>query len=212
LFVAADSGGEGELTIPVLMSLEPGRLGYPDTQDSVNLMEQRLHTRVADGMRASLETGNLITGSLYVTFDIFPDAPRESIGRFGEYMTIPNMASGLEGLGRQVSGVLKKVDELPIEETVAELNATLRDLRKVIDSEEVEKLPANVNASLADLSGTLESFSQGSPAYEQLLRAITELTRALQSIEDVSRTLSEQPNALVFDKPIEPDPELGGAE
>jgi paraquat-inducible protein B len=201
---------DGSDKVGILVGIEPARLGYDDTEESVERLKVALADGVASGLRATLETGNILTGSMFVSVDFFSDAAPAAIGRHGDHMTIPTLASGLEGLGRQVTSVLAKIDKLPLDKTVAELNRTLSELRKVIASEAVEDLPANLNASLAELSRTLESLSPGSPIYQQLDRVTTELTRTLQSVEDVSRTVAEQPSAIIFDRPIELDPEPRG--
>ena len=71
----------------------------------------------------------------------------------------------------------------------------------------VFEIPVAMAASLNELQTTLESFSPGSPFYDQLERAVGELNRTLQSVEEASRTIGEQPSTVIFSKPIEPDPE-----
>jgi paraquat-inducible protein B len=212
LFNAVDRTQASNSKIPVLISIQPARLGASDDPAGVERMRVSLPKNVTVGLRATLETGNLITGSLFVSMDYFPAEVPTTVGEWNGYMTIPTIATGLEGLGRKVSSIMTKVNDLPIDQTIDELNGTLRELRTLVASKEVEELPANVNESLSELSRTLESFAPGSPVYDQLDRAVAELTRALQSVENVSRTLNEQPNSLIFDKPIEPDPEPRGTQ
>ena len=77
-------------------------------------------------MRASLQSGNLLTGSLYVTLEYYPEEPLEEVGTFAGYPTVPTVSGGLARIERQVSDILTMVNELPLEATLAELRATLQ--------------------------------------------------------------------------------------
>jgi paraquat-inducible protein B len=194
-------------SLPFLIEIVPARLGASDDEQGVEWLRKAIERDVARGLRVSLESGNLITGSLLVALDFFPDAPPAEVGRFGEYPSLPAVEMGFTSIQRRINDVLAKVNDLPLERTVNELNETLYEARKLVASDEVGQLPLALTASLNELQTTLESFSPGAPLYDQLERAVSELNRTLQSIEDLSRTLGEQPNTLIFSKPIELDPE-----
>ena len=57
--------------LPVLIYVEPGRMTLPDTEASVVAMDKDIIESVSHGLRASLETGSLITGAKYVNIDYF---------------------------------------------------------------------------------------------------------------------------------------------
>ena len=59
--------------IPVLIAIDPGRLGLPDDPGGVEMLQQSLATDAGNGLRASLASGNLLTGSLFVSIDFYPD-------------------------------------------------------------------------------------------------------------------------------------------
>jgi paraquat-inducible protein B len=194
-------------SMPVLIEIEPARFGASDDEAGVESLRNTIERGVARGLRVSLESGNLITGSKLVVLDFFPDEPAATLGEFGKYPTIPAALSGIDSIGRRVNDVLAKVNNLPLERTVNELNEILHEVRTLVASDEVEQLPVAMAASLNELQTTLESFSPGSPFYDQLERAVGELNRTLQSVEEASRTIGEQPSTVIFSKPIEPDPE-----
>jgi paraquat-inducible protein B len=194
-------------SLPVLIELEPARVGASDDQQGVEWFRNAIERDVARGLRVSLESGNLITGSLLVGLNFFPDEPPAEVGRFGEYPALPTVETGFASIERRINGVLAKVSNLPLERTVDELNEMLLEVRTLVASDEVGELPVALTASLNELQTTLESFSPGAPLYDQLERAVTELNRTLQSVEETSRTLGDQPSTLIFSKPIEADPE-----
>ena len=112
---------------------------------------------------------------------------------------------------RQVSSLLRKLNNMPLETTVAELNATLAEVRSLVASEAVKELPQSLNASLQELSQLLGSLNPDSPLYDRLDRTLTELNRTLQSVGATSRSVGDQPSSILYSTPIQPDPEPRGA-
>ncbi len=96
-------GGRGEgAPIPVLIRLEPGRLEMGDSQRGAERLSRGIETGVRNGLRATLSTGNLLTGSLYVSLDMYPDEAPAELGSFAGHPTIPTISSGLEGIQQQI--------------------------------------------------------------------------------------------------------------
>ena len=189
--------------IPVLISIEPGRLGLDDTAEGAEQMRQIIDRGARGRMRASLESANLLTGALLVAIDFYPEEEAGEIGTFAGYPTLPTISGGFERIERQVSAFLDKINDMPIEATVRELNRILDDLREVTGSDEFQDLPAAITAVLEDLQQDLQLISPDSPPYDRL-------NRTLQSADGLLRTLDEKPNSLIFSRPAEPDPEPRG--
>ncbi len=186
--------------IPVLISIEPARLSGDDSKAGLEVSRRNIAEDVAAGMYATLQTGNLLTGSLYVSFD-FHDEPGE-IGTFAGYDTLPTISGGLQRIERQVSQLLSKLNDLPVDKTMSELNRTLTELRRLASSEDFGSLPSTLTDSLKELESTLQSMAPDS-------RTINELNQTLQSLNRLLQTLDQQPNSIIFDKPVRPDPEPG---
>jgi paraquat-inducible protein B len=153
-------------------------------------LSQRIEAGVRNGLRATLSTGNLLTGSLYVSLDMYPDEAPAELGSFAGHPTIPTISSGLEGIQHQIAALLDKLNALPLEEvavsadrTVQELERTVAELRLLLASDDLQSLPVSLEASLA------------------------ELDRTLQSVDDLATTLSDQPSSLIFPREPAKDPE-----
>ena len=198
--------GKGE-AIPVLIRLEPGRLELPDSEEATATLARAIEAGVGNGLRATLSTGNLLTGSLYVYFDRYPDEPPAEIGSFGGRPTIPTIASGLEGIQVRISTLLDKLNDLPLGELLDRVDRLLADVDAIVASEGVQSLPASLEETLAQLRDTLDSVSTDSAMQERLLRTITEFDRTLQSLRDLLETLKEKPNALIFSSEPGKDPQ-----
>jgi paraquat-inducible protein B len=197
--------GKGD-PIPVLVRLEPARLDFPDTEEGVERLRTTVERAVEGGMRASLTSGNLITGSLYIAFDVFPDEPPTELGDYMEWPEIPTVASGLSGIERRITSLLDKINQLPLDQTVAELQGTLASLNSVLAGEGMQSLPSSMDATLKELQKTVASFSDESELQSRLLPTITALDQTLTSLREVLDTLAEQPNALIFNRAPREDP------
>jgi paraquat-inducible protein B len=158
-------------------------------------------------MRATLATGSLLTGSLYVALDIYPDAAKAEMGSFAGRPTIPTIATGLAGMEQKLAALLDKLNALPLEGPVKEAERALAELNALLASQSLQSLPESADATLVELRATLASISSDSALQQRVLRTITELDRTLQSLQDFLDTLDEKPNALIFNRDPGTDPQ-----
>ena len=202
--------------IPVLIYIEPGRFALPDTKESLELMRKTFEKGVRNGLRATLQTGNLLTGAQVVALDYFDDAPAAELGEFEGYVTIPTVVTGLSGLQEKISRLLDKVNQLPIENTlgsinlaVTELNSSLKALRVVLENDNLRAIPAELQSTLEALRTILEDDgireipgeikSTLAAARFQLQGESTEayqLGRTLKEVESAARALREFLNLM----------------
>ncbi len=209
----ADPGESGQ-AIPVLIRLEPGRLAIEDSFQGIEIMEETVAISVQNGMRATLESGNLLTGAQLIELDIFDTETTEELGEFLGYPTIPTISGGLAHIQVQISQLLDKLNGLQIagvlnraEGALIELEGTLQAIRRFAESQDLQALPVTVQATLDELNEVLEGFDSHSEFQQELIRAIKELKSALQSVDAFAEQLSDKPNSLVFPQKQTPDPE-----
>lgn len=210
--------------IPVLIYLEPGRIGVGDTSDRLEFMRKSIENGVVKGgLRASLQTGNLLTGKLYVSLDFYPDSEPVELAQYDGHSVIPSIPSGLGRMEKQVGDLLDKLNGLPLEDTVAGANtaldalddtllaltATVGSLKGILDEDSTRALTGELNQTLAALREAAAGLSPESATGDSLSDSLFELNRTLRNLEGLTRTLSDQPNALVFpiDAPVDPIPE-----
>ena len=212
--------GTGQ-AIPVLIYLEPGRLEVGDNDKAIERLQQVIASGVrANGLRATLETGNLLTGKQLISLDYFPDEEPAELGSFEQYSVIPTIETGVARLEHQVSAFLEKLNALPLEETVAGANKalskaddTLTSLTAAIDSangvlanEDVQALPDELAATLYDLRTVLNGLSPNSKMAQSLGSSVSTMNATLKSLDTLIRKLSISPNSLIFFTTPESDP------
>lgn len=202
--------------IPVLVSLEPGRLELPDTLESLGYLHESISKGVSMGLRATLETGSLITGALYINFDYYDDAEKAKMTEWEGYSSIPTMASGLGRIEHQVNTFLEKLNDLPLKDTVGSLddalvslNDTLKSVDGILNQEGTQNLTEDLSATLVELRKILAELAPEGTAYQSLNSSINELNQTLYNVQELTRTLADKPNALVLptDFPDDPQPE-----
>ena len=192
--------------IPVLIYIEPARLGLPDSTDSVQILQFAVSTGVPNGMRATMETGNLLTGAKYIGIDYFPVDEEAQLDEWGGYTEIPTIDGGFDQILVKVNELLDKFNALPLDKTVgnanealAELDKTLAGLSKILDNKDTQALPG-------ELRKMLDGLSPDSPLYQNINNTLQQLNRTLGNVESLTRTLSGQPNAAIMPSTLPQDP------
>ena len=230
-FFAMDKPFEVSLQqgIPVLIRIEAGRL-YENL--SLAQLKQELEKAVTQGMRATLKTGNLLTGALYIDLDLTQDstvdiaqqalqAQQLALSQSAGYPMLPTARSGLSNIEQKVLLALDKINNLPIEQlllqgeqtmqsaeqTMQQLNSMVQQFNALLGSEQVQQLPADLQQSLTSLQQVLAGFSPGAPVYDRLNGNLQALDQVMRELQPVLQTLNQQSNALVFDAEQSADPQ-----
>ena len=203
--LSVEASGSGE-PWPVLIRIEPGRMELGDNEEGVELAREIVEIAVSNGLRATVGTGNFLTGSMYIGLDIYDDVEEAGLGSFLGYPTIPSIRGG--GLGRiqtQISALLDKLNDLPLEDIVAsagqaiiELQGTLAAARVMLERDQMQQLPADLHQTLAQVNDALTGFSSDSVFQQELVRMLVELKETLQGAQGVTDQLNDSPNSFVF--------------
>lgn len=205
--------------IPVLISITPAALTGEDSERMLETLQQKIDKGIDSGLRASLKTGNLLTGSLYVSLDFIDNAEPAGAKTIANYALIPTISDSFDQIQTKVSTLLDKFNELELKQTVDDAGQVLRDVGSVanraeaalahldtlLGSTEVQQLPETVNETLLELrnklSAVIANYSAGSPVYSQLDQSLVQLQQTLYSIEQLSNQVDTQPSRLIFSDP-----------
>ncbi|WP_110656219.1 intermembrane transport protein PqiB [Salinicola halimionae] len=223
-FTAPQPDSLTQFAIPVLIRIEPQRLdSNQDVNDDVDDQEvrDRFETMFSEyGLRATLKAGNLLTGALFVDLNFNEDAPAYEAMKFDGKPVFPTVSGGFAQIEQKVSNLLDKLNDLKVEpildrldQTMQTSQQTLEQVRQIAESVNgivsdpaTQQLPGNINDTLKELQGTLNGFSSGSSGYRQLNDTLKQLETLMRDLQPVAKTLSEKPNALIFDREVQTDP------
>ncbi|MGL4380517.1 MAG: intermembrane transport protein PqiB [Vibrio sp.] len=191
--------------IPVLVRIELGRVYDNFNKVDLPTLKSHMQQEFIKGLKASLKTGNLVTGALYIDTDYFPEEPLEKSKEFDGYPLFPTKPGGFAEVQKQVTDLLRKLNGLPMDKTLESLNSTLKTSEKLLASAErlinqstTQNLPADIRASLKQLETTLAGFSPQSTVYRELETTLDQLNQVMAEFKPVIRTINEKPNALIF--------------
>ncbi len=200
--------------VPVLVELDPSLLRREAAEKTTQPGNEFLKHAVQRGLRASLKTGSLLTGALYVDLDYWKSPSPAELSQVGEYVCLPTETSTFAQLESDLPLLMKKIDSFIAEatltasgtrKTLESFEETMASVRKTLDSEEFLKLPADLRTSLAAFEKTASSFDKtaaglgpSSPVYGDLLRTLDEMRAAIRSMSALTTSLDDKPNSILF--------------
>lgn len=187
------------IRIPVLVEVEPERFGnferLTDGQRRV-----ALDRMVAEGLRAQLARGNLLTGQMLVALDMHPGAEPVAIDWEGPYPQMPTIGTPLEEIGDDVTEIVKKIDSLPLQEIGDSLNeslAQMAQLSRQINEDVVPRLTAALGSADQTLASANTMLGVDSPLHQELPRLLLELTDAARALNLAATQLEQEPESLL---------------
>ncbi|HCH51609.1 MAG TPA: intermembrane transport protein PqiB [Proteus sp.] len=214
-----------DFRIPVLIHVEPERFA-DDVGKSFDYIKE-ISSAVNGGLRASLKSGNILTGALYIDLDFYQDAEEwKGAKTVAGFQQIPTVSSGLSQIQQKVLTSLDKINNLPVEpmlkqmtetlsesqKAVAEAKETLKSLNTMIGSDEFKNLPNEIQQSIKEINRSMQGFQPGSPAYGKMIDNMQRLDQVLREMQPLLKTLNNKSNALIFEAPQGKDPEPKRAE
>ena len=199
----------GEIEIPVVIEIEPERLGLT-YEDVAGGDRERLDALVSRGFRARLVTGNLLTGQKTISFDFIKNAVPAEIDYSHIYPMLPTASGDLDAIAEQVTRIVDRVDRIPIEsigqnldEVLVNLSATLSSVQDLTGSANADLVPSLV-ASLGKLEDTLASadsmIAPDSAIAADLEKLMGDLSTAARSLRILAERLEEHPEELLRGK------------
>jgi len=113
--------------------------------------------QVAEGLRAQLKSSSPIAGQKSIDLDFMPDRPPRYSGVQAPFPEVPTAVTGMERLNEQIESTLKKIAEVPVDEVLNQLQATLRSVQTLLDSGDLRRAVRNLDTTLATANRTLET-------------------------------------------------------
>ena len=121
---------------------------------------------------------------------------------------------------QQANRLLTKFNELPLEQTLSNLDAMLKEskqsfaamrelssnMNKLAAQPGAQQLPVELTKAMQELQKTLRSFSSDSPVYGDLNRSVESLNSLLRELKPAARKVNEKPNSLIFNQIPADDP------
>ena len=224
------NASDGSLRAPVTFAIDPKLLpiavGQSESSaETVNHMMDRL---VAQGLRARLASGSLLTGQRLVNLDFIQDTPEAAIAYGAPVPQIPTVGStDLDTLSASANQLMSKLANLPLAEIGTGLHNIVAHIDQATAGPEIARSIKALDRSLANLDAitsqankevgpTLASLHRTADAADQTLEAaqrlmgsggdrsrdlpalVHELTDTARSVRVLTDYLDQHPEALVL--------------
>ena len=194
-------------SVPVTVQLDPARFGVElqgiTPGENVGAMHRRLvDAFVARGLRAQLQSGSLLTGSLMVVLDVFRDVPEVGVDWGQDPPRFPTVPGQIQAIEANVASIIKKLDKMPIDAIGDDVKKTLVGLDQTL---------AGARGTLEKLDGTLGKVDTTVGSANQLLQpdsllgaslgtTLDEVNRAARSLRTLADYLERHPESLLRGK------------
>lgn len=188
--------------------------------------EENLYAAVEDGLRARLDTLDLISGMMYVDLTFDHHEGNGSIEKIGLVERFPMIEESSHDMMGSMTRIMDKLSRLPLNklvnsldkvineasEPIANANEMLKDLKKsakdlsvMTSKKSFKTMPDEVNKTIKELTRTLKStrklidgYGTGSMMHQQLSYTLEILTKTSKEMEVFLRLLNRKPNSLIF--------------
>ncbi|WP_370161749.1 MlaD family protein [Limimaricola soesokkakensis] len=173
--------GDRGVRLQTVLNILPSRLGMAD-EGGVEQALEYFVGEVADGLRARLVTGSILTGGLKVQLIDVPGAEPAALNVDAlPYPSVPVTDSEISDVQATAQGTLDRINNLPIEELLASATSFLENSARLIGSEDLQQTPGDVRALLGDIRGLVGSEEvQAVP--EQIGTVMNEIELAVNDV------------------------------
>ncbi len=195
-FVDEERFGDSRVRLLATLELRPERLGLGDAATPDEALEY-LSDQVRRGLRARLATASIITGGLKIELLRIVDEPEGTIDRSVVGPPIlPSTEANIKDVAATAEGVLKRINELPIEEMLVNANGFLESARALMANEDLQRTPSEVVGLVEEARGVL-----GSEAVQTLPAELESLMASLKgATEDLRGILAQLDEAEAVDR------------
>lgn len=211
--------------IPVLARIEPQRLDKNFQQKiPLDQWKKLLNKQIKHGLRASLETSNLLTGAKLIDLNFQPNADPVRSKMIDKYPSFPTVPGKIAQMQDKVNQVLSNLAKAPVNQTFKQLQHTLQgasstansmrktseQLQHLLKQANQQQLPLQLKTTLEQLQHTLTQYQSQGEVGNALTGNMRQLQQSLRQLQSLLQQLQAQPNSLIFDHPQRKDVRPGG--
>ncbi len=202
-----------QVLVPVIIEIEADRFKIVGGQiDEIAAVPYEIaDALVQRGLRAQLQLSNIITGSMMVALEFFPDEPRQSLGKGSRYPIIPTKPTALTEVTRSITEILNNVARLPLNALVEDVRNTVEAYGALARSPEIQDTLKQLDSAMASAKKLLNTTSRdigpvmtaarsflnnGAVALDRLAKTLTTLEPNSPLQRDLRQSMVELRDAL----------------
>ncbi|MBA5689925.1 PqiB family protein [Rugamonas apoptosis] len=168
--------------------------------DSEQHVAQFLQKMVEHGLRAQACSGNLLTGQLYISLDVVPNAPKVAFDVNARPLAVPTIDGTFDRVQEQVASIVGKIDKLPLASIANHLDTALAGLGDTLRQVNGQVLPETTR-TLVQAQQTFGAaqgmLADDAPLQQDLGRTLQEVQHAARSLRTLTELLGRHPQSLL---------------
>jgi len=139
------------------------------------------------GLRAQLQSGNMVTGQRVIQLAFYPDVPpaQLAIDPLTKLPEIPTVPTTLQQVQDVLRKALVKIGELPLEEIVHNLNQTLEGIDHVVNAPEIMDSVRTIKATLVDVQQVVREMNK------QVEVAVAHFGTTMDNVNNLTKDLGK---------------------
>lgn len=152
-----------------------------------------VRSAVGKGLRAGMKQQSLVTGKLYIEFDIQPNIKGFTYNEPGEpeFPIVPTIPTEMDELISGITDGLKKINDLDIAGLMEEMRDVLKGAKNQIADLDLKEINENLTAITADVRGLT---SDG-----RIKSSLANLDETLKEIKELSAKANDNIDPLLAD-------------
>ncbi len=154
------------ITKPVVIEIDSEMVldsgGHPfKMASSLEQRQQNAKQLIDAGIKAQLQSQSLLTGLLYVEFNFYRNEPLHLTGlNYKVLPELPAVPTTADQIKNTADELIMKFRQLPIEDIVKDLAATLKEIREIATSDELKKNRVALAKTLSQTERLVASLNQ----------------------------------------------------
>ncbi|MFH0998387.1 MAG: MlaD family protein [Pseudomonadota bacterium] len=148
-------------------------------RDRTTMQEEYTQALIKKGLRAQLEIQSVVTGQLLIDLEFHPATKADFTGRDKRYAEIPTIPT-------QFQQLTKRLENVPIEEILQELRATLAGIHKMVNSPEAANLTASVSKGAEEARLLIQHIDK------QVRPLAGSTNKAVQQIKNLAENMNKE--------------------
>jgi paraquat-inducible protein B len=183
--------GKDTVMAPVHFEVEPERVLGVGQQAFKNVAEA-VQMMVSKGLRATLQSGNLLTGEMLVSLEVVPDAPDEKVAMEDGSFVIPiSQSAGLSGLQASAGDLLHNLNSIPFASIGKSLDIMGKDMSALTSGPQLQQTLTAMAATMVEAQLTLKNLNTDmGPALKQLPQIANSLQSTLKQSDQLMRSVN----------------------
>ena len=167
--------------VPVHIELQPERLLGVKGVDSDDV-----NRSIARNLQAKLQMGNLLTGQLYVSLEDIEGVPAPLQRNADGVPVLPSVKSDLGQVTEGVQTALTRINELPLEELMANVTDTVAQVQQLLTGFNALGLAGRIDGTFGSVDGAVQEYTKLATTLSKDISSLSKQVNAFVATADES--------------------------